>query len=64
FLLIAAGTKWAVSATAWLRRNGRRVQIFGGALLLVVGVMLVSGLWAELTSWLRDAFITDTRLPL
>ncbi|GAA1251299.1 cytochrome c biogenesis CcdA family protein [Prauserella halophila] len=64
FLLISAGTKWAVSATAWLRRNGRRVQIFGGALLLVVGVMLVTGLWMDLTSWLRDAFITDTRLPL
>ncbi|OLT48812.1 cytochrome C biogenesis protein ResC [Saccharomonospora sp. CUA-673] len=64
FLLIAAGTRWAVSATDWLRRNGRTVQIFGGVLLLVVGVMLVSGLWMELTSWMRDAFITDTRLPL
>ncbi|PXY32029.1 cytochrome C biogenesis protein ResC [Prauserella muralis] len=64
FLLIAAGARWAVRATDWLRRNGRRVQLFGGGLLLVVGVLLVTGLWAELVGWLRDAFISDTRLPL
>ncbi|MEY7970507.1 cytochrome c biogenesis CcdA family protein [Saccharomonospora xinjiangensis] len=64
FVLLAAGARWAVGATDWLRRNGRKVQIFGGVLLLVVGVLLVTGLWADLTSWMRDAFITDTRLPL
>jgi cytochrome c-type biogenesis protein len=64
FLLIAAGARWAVGATDWLRRNGRRVQLFGGGLLLVVGVALVTGLWAELIGWVRDAFVTDARLPL
>ncbi|TNC28571.1 cytochrome c biogenesis CcdA family protein [Amycolatopsis alkalitolerans] len=64
FLLIAVGARWAIRATDWLRRNGRRVQVFGGALLIVVGVLLVTGLWGDLVSWLRDAFITDTVLPL
>ncbi|GAB3586456.1 cytochrome c biogenesis CcdA family protein [Amycolatopsis endophytica] len=64
FLLIAFGARWAVRATDWLRRNGRRVQIFGGALLLVVGVLLVTGLWGDLVSWMRNAFVTDTVLPL
>ncbi|MEU6641134.1 cytochrome c biogenesis CcdA family protein [Saccharomonospora sp. NPDC046836] len=64
FLLIAAGARWAVGATDWLRRNGRQVQVFGGVLLLAVGILLVTGLWAELTGWLRDAFITNTELPL
>ncbi|WP_236789769.1 cytochrome c biogenesis CcdA family protein [Amycolatopsis sp. GM8] len=64
FLLIALGARWAVRATDWLRRNGRRVQIFGGALLIAVGVLLVTGLWGDLVSWLRDAFVTDTVLPL
>jgi len=64
FLLIAFGARWAVRATDWLRRNGRRVQITGGVLLLVVGVLLVSGLWGELVSWMRNAFVTDTVLPL
>jgi cytochrome c-type biogenesis protein len=64
FVLIAFGARWAVRATDWLRRNGRRVQLFGGGLLIVVGVLLVTGLWADLVSWLRDALVTDTVLPL
>ncbi|NIH82861.1 cytochrome c biogenesis CcdA family protein [Amycolatopsis viridis] len=64
FLLIAFGARWAVRATDWVRRNGRRVQLVGGGLLLVVGVLLVTGLWGELVGWLRDAFVTDTVLPL
>lgn len=64
FLLIASGARWAVGATAWLRRNGRTVQVFGGVLLLVVGIMLVTGLWADLVGWMRDAFISDWELPL
>ncbi|MDQ0377714.1 cytochrome c biogenesis CcdA family protein [Amycolatopsis thermophila] len=64
FLLIAFGARWAVRATDWLRRNGRAVQIFGGVLLLVVGVLLVTGLWGELVGWIRNAFVTDTVLPL
>lgn len=64
FLLIALGARWAVRATDWLRRHARGVQVSGGVLLLVVGVLLVSGLWAELVGWLRDAFISEVELPL
>ncbi|HEV8560670.1 MAG TPA: cytochrome c biogenesis CcdA family protein [Actinophytocola sp.] len=64
FLLIALGARWAVRASGWLRRNGRRIQLAGGGLLFVVGVLLVTGLWGELTAWLRDAVVTDTKLPL
>jgi cytochrome c-type biogenesis protein len=64
FLLIALGARWAVRATGWLRRNGRKVQVFGGVLMFAVGVLLVTGLWGEFISWLRYAFVSDTRLPL
>ncbi|RSM74399.1 cytochrome C biogenesis protein ResC [Kibdelosporangium aridum] len=64
FLLIALGARWAVRATAWLRNNGRKVQIFGGVLMFAVGVLLVTGLWGEVIAWMRYAFITDTELPL
>jgi cytochrome c-type biogenesis protein len=64
FLLIALGAGWAVRASGWLRRNGRRIQLAGGGLLFVVGVLLVTGLWGELTAWLRDAVVTDTKPPL
>ncbi|EHY89955.1 cytochrome c biogenesis protein [Saccharomonospora azurea NA-128] len=64
FILLAAGARWAVGAADWLRRHGRTVQIVGGAMLLVVGVLLVTGLWGELTGWMRDAFIADVEMPL
>jgi cytochrome c-type biogenesis protein len=64
FLLIAVGANWAVRVSGWLRRHGRGIQLVGGGLLMVVGVLLVTGLWGELTSWLRNTVVTDTRLPL
>jgi cytochrome c-type biogenesis protein len=64
FVLIALGARWAVRATGWLRRNGRKVQVFGGVLMFAVGVLLVTGLWGEFIAWLRYAFVSDVRLPL
>jgi cytochrome c-type biogenesis protein len=64
FLLIALGARWTVRTNGWLRRNARTIQLVGGGLLFVVGVLLVTGLWAELTNWLKYAVITNTELPL
>jgi cytochrome c-type biogenesis protein len=64
FLLIALGLRWAVGASDWLRRHGRTIQFVGGGLLLIVGVLLVTGLWAEVVGWMRVAFISDVKLPL
>ena len=33
-------------------------------LLIVVGVALVTGLWNDFVSWVRDAFVSDVRLPM
>ena len=64
FVLLAFGSARAVRGLGWLRRHTRSIQVFGGILLILVGVALVTGLWADFVSWVRDAFITDTRLPL
>ena len=64
FLLIAVGARWAVRATGWLRRHGRTIQLVGGGLLIAVGLALVTGLWGELVSWLRNTVVSDVRLPL
>src|SRR5258708_3832599 len=37
----------------WVRHHARRVQQFGGLLLILIGVALVSGLWGEVIGWLR-----------
>lgn len=54
FLLLALGARRAFRAVAWLRKHVRGVQLAGGALLIMVGVLLVSGLWAELIVMLRE----------
>lgn len=64
FLLIALGARWTVRTNGWLRRNARTIQLVGGGLLFVVGVLLVTGLWAELTTWLKYTVVTTTELPL
>lgn len=53
FVALALGAGWAVRTMAWLRRHTRRVQLAGGVMLLVVGALLISGLWGEFIAWLR-----------
>lgn len=64
FVLLAVASGRAVGALGWLRRNTRRIQIFGGVLLVVVGIALLTGLWNEVVSWVRDAFVSNTTLPI
>jgi cytochrome c-type biogenesis protein len=64
FVLLAFGSARAVHGLGWLRRHTRTIQIFGGVLLLIVGTALVTGLWNDFVSWVRDAFVSDVRLPI
>jgi cytochrome c-type biogenesis protein len=64
FVLLALGSAQAVRGMSWLRRHTRAIQIFGGVLLILVGIALVTGLWNEFVSWVRDAFVSDVRLPI
>lgn len=45
FVLIAMGLGWASGAVAFLRRHIRTVNVIGGALLIAIGVLMVSGVW-------------------
>jgi cytochrome c-type biogenesis protein len=54
FVLVALGARWAVGATTFLRRHARGVTRFGGAVLVVVGLLLVTGAWTEMMAWLRS----------
>ena len=64
FVLLAFGSARAVQGLGWLRRHTRQIQIFGGVLLILVGLALVTGVWNEFVSWVRDAFVSDVRLPI
>ncbi|MBB1020362.1 cytochrome c biogenesis protein CcdA [Dietzia sp. E1] len=64
FVLVAFGSTRALRTVGWLRRHTRAIQIFGGVMLIVVGLLLVSGAWALFIGWLRDFAISDTTLPI
>jgi cytochrome c-type biogenesis protein len=46
FLLVAAGFSWVTGSLAFVRRHIRAINIAGGALLIVIGVLMVSGIWS------------------
>jgi cytochrome c-type biogenesis protein len=64
FVLLAFGSARAVQGLGWLRRHTREIQIFGGVLLILVGTALVTGVWNDFVSWVRDAFVSDVTLPI
>ena len=46
FLLVAIGFGWVATSVAWVKRHIRIVNIVGGAMLIVIGLLMVSGLWS------------------
>lgn len=59
FLLISAAYERWAPVNGWLRRHQRAIQIFGGVLLLIVGLMLLTGWWDDMTTWLQRHLISD-----
>jgi cytochrome c-type biogenesis protein len=51
FLLVALGFGWVTGSMAFLRRHVRTINLIGGGLLIVIGLIMVSGLW---TAWMSD----------
>ncbi len=45
FVALALGFQRWRGSLEWLRRHGRGIEILGGSMLVVVGVLFVSGLW-------------------
>jgi cytochrome c-type biogenesis protein len=54
FIAIALGFQWVVNVLPVLRRHQVLITRIGGALLITIGVLLVTGLWSEVTFGLRS----------
>ncbi len=54
FLLIGVAYRRSLVATRFLRKHSRLITRIGGAFLVLIGFALVSGLWAEVTAFLRQ----------
>lgn len=51
FVLVALGFGWVTTSVAWVKKRIRVVNIVGGTLLVIVGVLMVTGLW---TQWMYE----------
>lgn len=63
FIAVAVAFGRLTRALAWLRRHQRGVTLFGGALMIGLGVLLVTGLWDVLIIELRSR-IGSGEIPL
>lgn len=54
FILISLGYRKSLVATSFLRRHSRQLTRVGGALMVLIGLALVTGLWSEVTRFLQS----------
>jgi cytochrome c-type biogenesis protein len=64
FLIVAAAFQRAVNVLGFFRRNARLVSRIGGAMLVVVGVLEVSGAWTSAIAWLHTHWFSGYSTPL
>ncbi|GGL33007.1 putative cytochrome C biogenesis protein CcdA [Phycicoccus endophyticus] len=64
FLLVAAGLDRAGRASGWLRRHTRTIQVLGGALLMAVGLLLLTGVWEDLNRWVQTELVSGFEVSL
>jgi len=60
FVLVAAGFGWASKTVGFVKKNIRTINLFGGALLVVLGLLLVTGLWQQVIDWVAEVTLVFT----
>lgn len=58
FLLVAAGLGWVSRASRWLRDHYLLIQRVGGAILVLLGLLMVSGVWESATAWIQSRLVS------
>ena len=53
FVALALAFSRTAGALGWVKRNYEWVMRIGGAMLIIVGLLLVTGAWTSFTIWLR-----------
>jgi cytochrome c-type biogenesis protein len=56
FVVAALATEWVTTASSWLRRHQRAIGRIGGLLLVVIGILEVTGAWQSFVIWLQVHF--------
>lgn len=64
FIAMAAAYQRAARVSAWLRRHQRRIRMGGAALLMLVGILMVTGAWESVITWMQLQMISNFRTIL
>jgi cytochrome c-type biogenesis protein len=64
FLIVAVAFQRVVNVLGFFRRNARAVARIGGALLVVVGILEVTGAWTSAIIWLKGHWFNGYATPL
>jgi cytochrome c-type biogenesis protein len=64
FLIVALAFERGVTAFSFARRHARAFSVAGGALLVAVGVLEVTGAWSSALLWLKTHWISSYQSPL
>jgi len=64
FVIVAALFQRGINAFGFARRHAQQVTRIGGAMLIIVGVLQVTGAWTAMMIWLKIHWISHYQLPL
>jgi cytochrome c-type biogenesis protein len=64
FLLVSFGFQVAMRASAFFRRHARLVTRIGGAMLVCVGLLEVTGAWSTFMAWLQVHWVSNYQPPI
>jgi cytochrome c-type biogenesis protein len=64
FIIAGVAYEKALAAFAFVRRHQAWVTRAGGLMLVVVGVLLVTGWWAEAVSWLQVRLVDSSEVSV
>ena len=63
FIALGLLFRWAAGTLTWLRQHYVLISRIGGGLLIVLGVLMVTGVWTTVSIWLRT-LVPGFEVPL
>jgi cytochrome c-type biogenesis protein len=64
FLIVALAFERGVTTFGFARRHARAFSVAGGAMLVAVGILEVTGAWSSALLWLKTHWISSYQSPL
>jgi cytochrome c-type biogenesis protein len=54
FVVAAAGFSWATRSIAFIKKHIRAINLFGGAVLIALGLLLLTGFWQNFIDYISE----------